>query len=251
MESKDYVVNRDDIYVGDVCGINPEKIVIYPDGIFDYSLLDFGFTTEEKLKKDLEGRLYLFKRDNEQLDYGWGGNQPSTSFTRTMLFVLDENNRANDLLYNSPHYPIFNISPNIDCLNSPICILHNTYQLASVLRYFGYRDKLTYDDIIQIRKELFSCDFVLNNCELFGRYETDPHESSYEVHDSKGNHRTFNLIKDDSILSSRYFDCFICNKDQFIIEGIRYSGQSKEYIGVVKDMFLPDKNEEKIKSLHK
>lgn len=237
MENRNYVVNRDEIYVGNVCGIDPKKIIIIPDGLFDYSIIDFGIVTEEEIKKDLEGRLYLFKRNIDQLDYGFAGLRPK-SFTRTMLFVLDENNHANDLLYNSPHYPIFNISPNKDCLNSSICILHDTYQIGKVLKYFGYSDKLIYDDILKIRKELFNCDFVLDNCELFGRYETDPHESSYEVYDSKDNHRTFNEIKEDSVLSSRYFDCFVSNRDQTDINGN------------VIDMFAPNSKEGKIKNLH-
>ena len=250
MENINYVVNRDDIYVGDVCGIEPEKIEIWKEGMFDFSTIDFGLATEESVKKAFEGRLYLFKRDTEQLDYGFAGGGPSVLFKRTMLFVLDENNHANDLLYDSPHYPIFNISPNKDCLNSSICVLHNTYQLGKVLSYFGYPEQLSYEDIVRIRKHLFNCDFVLDNCELFGRYETDPHDTSYEVYDSKGNHRTFNLIKEDSPLSHKYFDCIICNKDQWE-KLIQIAGQSSEWTGVVEDAFLPNEREGKIRSLHK
>jgi len=252
MENRNYIVNRDDIYVGNLCGIDPNKIVIWPDGIFGYEALDFGIVTEEDVRKSLEGRLYLFKRNIEQLDYGFAGGGPFTLFSRTMLFILDENNHANDLLYDSPHYPVFNISPNQDCLNSSISILHNTYQLGKVLRYFGYPEHLSYEDILQIRKFFFNCDFVLDNCQLFGRYETDPHQTSYEVHDSKGNHRTFNLIKKDSILSHKYFNCLVDNRDQFVIEKIiSLPDQPSIVVGHVEDAFLPNEEEGMIRSLHK
>lgn len=252
METNKYIVNRDDIYVGDVCGINPEKIVIHPDGMFDYDALDLGITTEEQVRKTFEGRNYLFKRGAEQLDYGFGMFGADVSFQRTMLFVLDENNHANDLLYNSPHYPVFNISSNKDCLNSHIAILHYTYELGKVLRYFGYPEQLNYDDIVKIREHLFNCDFVLDNCELFGRYETDSHQTSYETYDSNRNHRTFNLIKKDSPLSHKYFDCLIFNRDQFIIEKfIHITKCSVKAVGYVEDVFLPNEKEGKIKSLHK
>lgn len=51
---------------------------------------------------------------------------------------------------------------------------------------------LSYEKIIKRRKSLFNYNFVFDNCLLFGQYETDPHDTSYEVSDSKGNHRTFN-----------------------------------------------------------
>lgn len=242
MKNREYIVNRDDIFVGDVCGINPEKIRIYSDGLFDFSSIDFGLTSEEEVKKSFAGRLYLFKRDTEQLDYGYAGGWVSTLFQRTMLFILDESLHANDLLYDSPHYPILNISPNEDCLNSSICILHNTYQIGEVLKYFGYPEELNYDDIVKIRRTLFNCDFVLDNCQLFGRFETDPHETSYETFDSKGNHRTFNLIKKNSFLSYKYFDCFVCNRDHFVFT------DHKDMV-IVEDAFLPNEKEGKIKSL--
>ena len=250
MENRNYTVNRDDIYVGNVCGIVPERIVIHPDGMFDFAVIDLGVVTEEKVRKDLEGRPYLFKRDVAQLDYGYASGSIGALFQRTMLFILDENNHANDLLYDSPHYPIFNISPNEDCLNSTICVLHRTYQIGKILSYFGYPEQLNYKDIVRIRKHLFNCDFVLDNCELFGRYETDPHETSYEDYDSKGNHRTFNLVKEDSPLSHRYFDCIICNRDQFHREELIQT-DPKKYTGVVEDAFLPNQREGKIRSLHK
>lgn len=247
MENIYYTVNRDDIYVGNVCGIKPEKILVHPDGMFDYDALDLGLVTEEAVKKTFEGRPYLFKRDTEQLDYGYATFCPDVLFQRTMLFVLDENSHANDLLYDSPHYPIFNISPNNDCLNSQISLLHYTYQLGKVLQYFGYPEQLNYEDILNIRKHLFSSDFVLDNCELFGRYETEPNESSYEVYDSKGNHRAFNREKEDSILSSEYFDCIIFNRDRFTIETI-INGKA---VGTVEDAFLPNEKERNVKVLRK
>lgn len=36
---------------------------------FDYATINFGFTANDDIKRDFEERIYLFKRNTEQLDY--------------------------------------------------------------------------------------------------------------------------------------------------------------------------------------
>ena len=155
-----------------------------------------------------------------------------------MLFTLDENRHANDLLYNSPHYPIFNISPHEDCLKAPICVGHYTYEMYKLLQYFGYSDEIGYEDVLNIRNTFFSCDYALDNCETFGVRETDPNESSLEIHDSKGNHRTFNEFIENAPFSWRYFHMLIANHDEWSFSN-----------HCVRDSFKPCDGEGPIKSL--
>ena len=122
-----------------------------------------------------------------------------------MLFTLDEKRHANDLLYASPHYPILNMSKNEDCLNEKICICMQTYQLYELLKYYNYPDIIGYKDVLKIRNTFFNCDYILDNCELYGLYETGPFETGRETTDSRGNHRTFNIEKEESDFPPCFF----------------------------------------------
>lgn len=196
MKSNNYVVKRKDIYVGVVSCIYKEKIKIFETGIYDLELS----TKEEKTKK-FDNRKYMLV-PKEQLLYGNGSE--IDGFNRSMLFVLDEQGCANDLLYDSPHYPIFNISSNDLCLNASIGLCNYIFEMGEFLKVFGYGENLTYDDILEIKDKFFG-DFMIANCELLGRYETDPESTGYETYDMQGNHHTFNLIKEDSLLPDCYF----------------------------------------------
>lgn len=204
MKTRNYTVNRDEIYVGLVSLTQKDKIIIYNDGLYDTS-----FSTHEEIQRMFDNRKFLLGKRN-QLCY-----DGPTEFLRSMLFVLDNENCASDLLYNSPHYPIFNISNNDICINSSISIKNHCYQIGKVLKYFGYKDELVYEDIVRI-KDFFFGDFILDNCELFGRYETTPNGTSYETYDSFGNHRTFNKNKKDSIFPECYFEAFWETRKKFI-----------------------------------
>lgn len=95
---------------------------------------------------------------------------PQFSFKRRMFFVLDENQKANDLLYDSSHYPISLISSPSDCLKAHIGIDgHFTYKLDRVLQYFNYPDMLSFEDVLKIQ-ELFTFDSKIVNSEAFGLY---------------------------------------------------------------------------------
>lgn len=215
MKNCNYIVNRDDIYVGVLSSTIKEQITLCPNGMY----INLPFLTEERIRHGFDDKRYLIKRKSH-LCYGNGSIFSVTDeFKRNMLFVLDDNKLANDLLYDSPHYPIFNISEDEVCLNSPISFKHQVYQMKTLLEYFDYPVKLTYDHILQI-KNFFFGDFLLDNCELFGIYETDTHETGVEMYDLVGNHRTFNLDKEDAVLPKCYFRDLgflrCCTKDWFI-----------------------------------
>lgn len=223
METFDYVVKRDDIYVGCVSPIKKEKIKIHPEGIYDLEL-----STEENIYQGFDNCKFLIEGKSKIL---YGNGCEYDIFKRSMLFVLDENKCANDLLYNSPHYPIFNISSDEECLNATIGISTYVYQMGKFLKFFGYQEELMYEDIVEIKNRFFG-DFMIDNCELLGRYETERESSGYETFDAYGNHRTFNLRKRDSVLPICYL---------YMLWNTRsYSGD---------DMFIPHELEGPIKSL--
>ena len=133
MENKNYKVNIKDIYIGDVrdLGNNRDRILIRENEFYCYKYLD----EEGKRLIRQEGKSFLLDNPKNQLkfDEKCGLFQSDETFLRTMLFTLDENNHANDLLYNSPHYPIFNISSNEDCLNASIGLTNNVFNLYNFL----------------------------------------------------------------------------------------------------------------------
>ncbi len=100
---------------------------------------------------------------------------------RSMLFVPDEKNWSNDLLYQSPNYPILNMTDNDTCLNlgHKALIIKDACGLEPLLEYFGYPEKLTYKDIIKIRKTFFTGKFAREHCELFGYKEMQPEDATY------------------------------------------------------------------------
>lgn len=142
MENKRYVVSRDDIYVGEV---------VRTDSIYRY-----------------EGDSEFFRTKPGQLDTCLWRSY------RSMLFVPNEDKLANDLLYRSPNYPILNVTDDETCLNlgDNSIVIKDACNLAELLKYFGYRENLTYEDIMKIRKTFFTGRFAKDNCQLFGWKET-------------------------------------------------------------------------------
>lgn len=140
MENKKYVVCRDDIYVGEV--VRTDSIsYCYNKNNYDYMTL--------------------------------GITGPYKSY-RSMLFVPNEVNLANDLLYRSPNYPVLKVTEDQLCLKfgENTIIIKNACNLAALLEYFGYKKDLTFKDIMKIRKTFFTGRFAKDNCELFGYKET-------------------------------------------------------------------------------
>ena len=230
MERKNYLIDRNNIYVGKVCYINPKNICFDDDFSF---MLNNSLLSTEDINSNYDNKTFMLDKGKKYIFYD---NKPL--FQRTILFTLDDNNHSDDLLYNSPHYPIFNISLNNDCLYFKISILE-AYELGKILEFFDFPKQLTYEDVLRVRNLLFSCDFVLNNCKIFGKEETKAGASGLATLDSKGNIRAFN--KDiNGMLAACYFNCLFYNRDRFDLETMR-----------ITDYFIPGKEERNIISLKK
>lgn len=142
MENKKYLVCRDNIYVGEV--------------VKAYNI--------NRYEVDVD----LLEKKSRQLDTDFWVSY------RSMLFVTTDNRLSNDLLYNSPNYPILNVTDDDFCLNleKNSIVIRNACNLAILLQYFGYKEELTYEDIMKIRKIFFTGRFAKDYCELFGYRET-------------------------------------------------------------------------------
>lgn len=95
-----------------------------------------------------------------------------SNFERNIIFSIDQNNCANDLLFTSPSYPI--ITPNnMGNINKPI-IICNAFNMKLILEYLRFPEMLGKKDIIKI-VEIFmkSNTFVVENHQLFGLTEND------------------------------------------------------------------------------
>jgi hypothetical protein len=149
MESRKYTVCRDDIYVGSV---------VRTDRVYRYDGVEPFFNTQPG-----------------ELDTG------AYREYRTMLFVPDQNNFANDLLYNSPNYTALNVTDDAISLaiNKETIILKDNYNLSELLKYFGYPEELGYEQVMEIRKRFFTGHFAMDNCELFGWKESMPQDFTY------------------------------------------------------------------------
>lgn len=231
MENRKYKVCRDNVYVGQVIRTS----CVYQKRVM-------------RASKEKNGILDVDR---------WRGY-------RSILFTLNEDNLADDLLYNSPNYPILNISDNEKCtdFNNRIILVKDAYNLSELLRYFNYNKELTYEDIIRIRKTFFSGKFVYDNCELFGYRESNPKDWTYYKHGVKVTdpekikkcirhykkeqllgHRSFSII-DENILSRECFDILEERKDSTVIEFLSYEDEKL-------DAFAPHKHEGKIKKLRR
>ena len=102
-------------------------------------------------------------------------NTGSYDICRSMIFVLDEKNRANDLLYNSGRYPVLNYTDEDVCmrLDANSILVKKVLNMSSILEHFGYGEELSYKDILEIKKRFLNGKFALDNCELFGYKEDD------------------------------------------------------------------------------
>ena len=147
MKSRKYKVCRDNVYVGQLGST---------DGIYENSFYSNWFPQ----------RLIV---------NNWKA-------LRSILFTV-EDGLANDLLYNSPNYPILNISDDDSILNSENIdmIIQNVNNISLLLEYFKYSKNLTIDDIIKIRKTFFTGRFAKDNCELFGYRELKPDKMRFFI----------------------------------------------------------------------
>lgn len=151
---KKYKVCRDNIYVGEV--IKLSSGIERNEGDFDF------FYTKP-------GQLY-----------------PTGFYSfRSMLFTPNESKYSEDLLYNSPSYPVLNVTDDKICLKlkENDIVVANAYNLELLLKYFGYKEELTIEDIIKIRKTFFTGRFGMDNSRLFGMREFVPGDFHPEITD--------------------------------------------------------------------
>ena len=80
MKSKDYIINRDDIYVGVVSYVDKDKIKVFPDGIYDLEL-----SIHDDITRKFANRKFMLE-PKEQLLYGNGNT--IDGFKRSMIFVF-------------------------------------------------------------------------------------------------------------------------------------------------------------------
>ncbi len=230
MNNRKYTVCRDNIYIGEV--VKTSKIYRY------------------------EGKTNLFRTQPGQL------NESSWFSYRSMLFVPTEEKLSNDLLYQSPSYPILNITDDDTCLHlKESVVIKDACNLSALLTYFGYKKELSYEDILKIRKTFFTGKFAMDNCELFGWKEitaedvkfyahgkeiTDPKELAkqrrkFRIQKQQG-HRSFTCNgTSESILPSEYFDVLDRRGDNTLMDAITWHKNI--------DAFAPHKEEGPVKKL--
>ncbi len=165
MENRNYRVNRDDVCIGRVAKIN---------GVY---------------REDEGTGLWIKAGELAPMGY------PSQKNYRSMLFVPDENKYSNDLLYQSPSYPVLNMTDDdvFTNIKEDTIVIEYYRSLALLLEYLGYDKTLTYEDIIRIKRIIFSGHFAKDNCELFGWHRISGGKNIY----TGGS---------DGVLDSDYFD---------------------------------------------
>ena len=210
MENINYKVNRNDIYVGKVIklsDLDSSHFHIHPNGIY---------TINEGLKLDLseESRPQIYDKKpmierNIILKKG--------DLLRRMFFVLDENNHANDLLYNSPHYPVQHISPVEDLQTSKIWIDEHAYRLDRILEYFDFPEIMTYEDVLKLQ-QYFANGYCLDNSTLFGLHKCNSDESDIISFDDRNIKCVHLKCQNDGVLPWQYYDALERCRNQ-VVEG--------------------------------
>lgn len=143
------VINRDSIYVGQVAHINGVK------EHNEQNPCKYAYQINE-------GDLYTL------------------SFTpyRSILFTPDENKFSTDLLYDSPKYPILNVTDKDyfdelrrdkgNCSPNGMVVIKDACNLDELLQRFDYDENLSFEDIKKIRQTIFNSKFLYENCNEFG-----------------------------------------------------------------------------------
>lgn len=96
---------------------------------------------------------------------------------RNILFSLDDD-MATDVLYESPQYPVVNITNPTKYIDRGI-VVKDAICLDELLKYFGYPELLSKEDISKIRQTFFTGEFCLNNAKLFGYQEVNAEDITF------------------------------------------------------------------------
>ena len=195
MNNCNYSVSIDNIYVGKVFKI-------------------YGSYNKSDVERDINKRSYH-------------------SFQRHILVSVNEDGLANDLLYNSPEYPIMNITPDDLLVNKTgiDTIIAEPYKISDLLKYLDYNDELTYQDILNIRKNIINKKFLDSNYQLFGLKKKD---KGYKV-----------------VPNGRFpLDCYYAILEACDSSSINMVGNFV-FFGLKEDRFKPSKEEGPVKKLTK
>ncbi len=136
MKRKKIYINRDSIYVGKLVRVNEIK----------------RYGSSDTPISDKIGRLYV----------------SDGSLIRNILLSID-NDRVMDLLYHCDDYPILNMTPDEQCLESDI-VIPKVDWIGSLLEHLGFDEKLDFEEIQSIKDWVFTDeileDFLVANKKL-------------------------------------------------------------------------------------
>lgn len=226
MQNKNYIVDRDSVHAGRI--VKTDSLNRVPEG--------------DDLTSRISGELDTYSYD---------------IFRTSTLFVPNENNLFDDLLYNSPNYPILNLTDDAICQKrineSPI--INHACNLGLLLEHLGYKKELRYEDIVKIRKTFFRRDFLWNNCELFGLKRITPEELKelnphLSMKTCKSHSNGMYTSKDNGLVPETYFwrlDEFQERTFKEALEGKLAKDYNEIYTRF--NSFRPDKREENVRKL--
>lgn len=166
---------------------------------------------------------------------------------RSMLFTPNESKYSEDLLYNSPNYPVLNVTDDKTCLKLNIndIVVAHAYNLESLLKYFGYEEELTIEDIIKIRKTFFTGRFGMDNSRLFGMREFIPYNFHPEIEDLEEREELYK--KTVNLSSERQFGSISTSVlSRELMDILDDRGRDTNLFS---DCFKPNKEENNVKKL--
>ncbi len=234
MKDINYIVKREAICVGLLDKTNFARISLvyetYDLSLFTKMEIAKGLITKEEAEQafidDFGAPYSPFK--SPTLNYVDSCSRMiDAKISRKGIIVIDENNQANDLLFDAPRYPIFNVSSDDLCLEAPISYKW-TFKFDKILQYFNYPEYMTYEDVIRMKTFFLDSDFIFDYCELFGKTLCD--RSGWQMPDGHGGFKFFcNLNSDEP--PKIPMDYFLALYDTRL-----YDYRPKEYEGSVREL---------------
>ena len=125
---------------------------------------------------------------------------------RHMIYELQEDGTAVDLLNKCPNYKVFDKREDLELGE---IIVYGSLRLEDILDYLGYLEELGYYDIRSIRDELFSGHLASDNPEIFGLVEVQ----------NKNGHTRF-VKENESLVNEYYKRRFDTLRQRTLIESI-------------------------------
>lgn len=190
-----YRVNRDNICIGllDKTDFSRIKIIDHAYDLSPFTKREIaaGLITEEEAIQELKNESVspYSPLKSFMLEYTDSCTRMiEETMSRKGIIVCDENNCANDLLFDAPSYFIFNISPDEECLKADISYKW-TFKFDRILQYFNYPKIMTYQDVLRMKAFFLDSDFIFEYCRLFGKELCDG--SGWQMPDGRGGFKFF------------------------------------------------------------